>query len=369
MNKLKEVNYDEFKKTALNFEPIQKKVLLSQIEVGQDGSLSIEGLPVKTDDGVVEKQLLKTILSINPKLLKAFEKGLNPTAKVEFISLIKGALALSDVKKSQVSILGNARTGNITNILPGDRDFISNRMNLELFEKTMNAAPDLKLVNATVNHNGSIEMNVQKGVIVTPKTKNLLKGEEFNPGFTFRNSPLKGTNVDYFTTRLVCTNGMTARGLKNTFNLNVLDDTTIRTFFEKFLQMNKENFVPEFYAEQIEKASFTRASFYEIMNARNIMVMNSDLKLKGNEAELNMFLPEFTSVSAELARKGVDYAEKSDKQLMNYPTKYNVWDVVNRVTDFGSHDYGFNASFNHIQTQAGDLFNKKVYDTQNLILV
>ncbi|MEO6302042.1 MAG: hypothetical protein ABIP51_02605, partial [Bacteroidia bacterium] len=206
---------------------------------------------------------------------------------------------------------------------------------------------------------------VRKDIEVTPKAKGeMLLGEEFNPGYSFINNPMQGISLAQYVERLVCTNGMTTRDVKGEFRLDVMQEGKIKKFFEEFVMLGKSNFIPGQFPEMLEKAMTTAASFDEIRAARNIMTGNSNLK----DNELSNYLPEFSSVAAKLARKGIDYAKCSDTQLQNYPTEYKVWDIVNRLTWFGSHDTGLQAERGEIQKKAGYLFKKSVYDTENVLV-
>jgi hypothetical protein len=360
------INYDALKQQALTLEPVQKKVLLSQIEIDNNGSLSIGGRAIRADKDVVERQLLK-ILQLNPSFLKRFGKLTSEETKKDFINLLKNALTLQDVKKSEITLIGNPKTQIITNIMPGTQDFISNRIALEMFERTMNGLPDLRIVGFDNYEDGSFSINVIKGEPVSAEYREqTIKGEEFNPGYNFRNNPLKGSVVSSYVERKACDNGMIVRDHKGDFRIEKLEDGHIRKFFEGFTLMGQSNFIPGAFPELLDKAMHTPASFHEILTARNAMLNNSTIKL---DKDLYDYLPEFRSSVNMLARKGHDYANCSDNQLKNLPTDYNVWDIVNRMTWFGSHDSGNNADFSKIQTSAGNLFKKDVYDTENVLIL
>lgn len=359
------INYEAFKKEALQNELIQDKVDLNKIEVSEDGNLVIDGNKMLTADGVVSRQLLKQVLNINPALAKDMGKNLGPKLTSEMVNLIKAG---KGKKENILTVIGNPMTKTITHIIPGNKDFMTNRNALSMLEKTLNSSPDLTLVNAIVNQNGGFECNIRKDYVanVTGKNGNLILGEEFNPGYSFRNEPMYGMNVSHYAERLVCTNGMTSRRVKGEFNtLDVLEEGAIRKFFENFVQMGVSNFIPTQYPLQIEKAMNTRISFGELLEARNIMFRNSDLK----DDMIRQYLPEFPSAAQRLSLQGFDYARCSTEQLKSYITSYKVWDVINRVTDFGSHDYGFNANFVEIQKAAGKLFNKDTYDSENVLII
>jgi len=69
---------------------------------------------------------------------------------------------------------------------------------------------------------------------------------------------------------------------------------------------------------------------------------------------------------------GIQPNELTQKQQQNARTNISVWDIVNGITDFASHDYGFNiknpeSTRNQLMVNAGGILTKQ-YDTQNLLI-
>ncbi|MEO6304601.1 MAG: hypothetical protein ABIP51_15685, partial [Bacteroidia bacterium] len=153
MNKSKGVNYEAAKAAALSLEPFQEKVQLNQVEIDTDGQLSIKGIAVRVDNGVVEKQLLNQILKISPQFSKRVEKLSTVEVKKSLVNLLKAGLSLTS-KDASITIIGNPQTQSVTNIMPGKKDFISNRFALKMFEDTMNSQPDLTLVGFENTYGG-----------------------------------------------------------------------------------------------------------------------------------------------------------------------------------------------------------------------
>jgi bifunctional N-acetylglucosamine-1-phosphate-uridyltransferase/glucosamine-1-phosphate-acetyltransferase GlmU-like protein len=54
-------------------------------------------------------------------------------------------------------------------------------------------------------------------------------------------------------------------------------------------------------------------------------------------------------------------------QKKNCPLPYKMWDLINHVTYFGSHDLGYDTNFGAVQIGAGKLFAKKS-DAENLVI-
>jgi hypothetical protein len=344
------------KKEALTLEPFQDKVPLNQVDIDTNGNISCRGKKLRCAEGVVENQLMKSILGLQPAFGKKLEKLTGPEMKKNMVNLLKMGLSMSK-KDAEITIVGDPKSQSITAILPGQRDFMSNTFALSMFERTMNSQPDLTLVGFDHGQNGGVILNVVKETVVEAVgSKGRILGEEFNPGYTFTNDPLKGLNLSAYVDRLACTNGMTARDKKGEFTLNIMSDGKIRRFFEEFVLMGSRNFVAAEFPLQLEKAMQTPASFAEIQRARNIILNNSTLK---GDNELYNYLPEWKSVVNKLAQKGVDYVKCTDMQLQNFPSSTNVWDIVNRLTWFGSHDVNAGQQMNNIQQSAGVLFQKE----------
>ena len=69
---------------------------------------------------------------------------------------------------------------------------------------------------------------------------------------------------------------------------------------------------------------------------------------------------------------GIQPTELTPAQKRNARTNVSVWDIVNGITDFASHDYGYEIkdpenTRNELMVQAGGILTKQ-YDTQNLLV-
>ena len=364
------LKFEEVKQMALNNEPVVAKVKLSDINFADDGTLSIEGGNVNSEPGL-EKKLLK-VLGLAPAFLKRFGNLVGKEQRVAMIEVIKQAMTLQNNKKAQITLLGNPLTKSIFNLIDGEQDFISNRFAMEQVEKIQAKYPQLKPHAMNIHTDGGFSLTLKTSDTITPMDSqgNILHNpngdsEDYHPGITFVNSPDKGIYNQMFMWRLICTNGMEGLRLSDgNLTVNKLNQEQLQKFFDNVDQMALSNFASAGFGENLNKAMHTRASFTELNQAKNIMLKHSTLTEEG----LGAFLPEFIQESRKLAARGYDYTKFTDAQLANSLTGATVWDVVNRVTDFGSHDYGFKAAYNKIQSRAGQLFDKKAYDADNLIL-
>ena len=359
------LNYETIKKNVLDAEPVQKRVSLSQVEIDTNGTLSVGGTKLRIAPDVIERDLFK-ILSLQPAFIKKFGVITDNKTKTDFINFIKTALSINDVKKSEINLIGS--NGLITHILPGHKDYITNSFAIKMFEDCMDrTSQDVSITGFTSSGQGGFTINVRKKDEVAPMINGSYSSlEAYNPGFAFVNSPLKGMEVQNYVERLVCTNGMTATVLESAMSLNLISEKNVQDFFTGFREFDASGFISVDFSMKLTKAMGTNASFGEIIAAKRIISGNSDIK---KDTDLYSFLPEFSSEVNRLARHEIDYTKCSQAQLNNLPTKHTVWDIINRITDFGSHDYGFNADFAAIQKKAGGLFNRKTFDTENVLIL
>ena len=361
------IKISDVKKIATENESTSKRVPLAQIEVDTTGMLSVGGIRLNSDEKILN-QLYK-VLCLNKTFVKKFGKLTDEKTTKALIELIKSGLVLRDATKQDIVLVGNPRTGALTHILPGNKDFISSSFGLDMIQKVLEKYPQLHVSGYSIDSdNGGVGVSLKSNVEVTPINRNgfAMKGEGYNPGINFNINPFGGLSTEAYTYRLVCTNGMVVCEMGVGAKIAALSDLSIEKFFEHIQHQADNNFVPFQYGEKLDLAKDTKASFGELLFARNMMMRDSDLK---GEEYLQPHLPEFTSEVRKLAAKGYDYANLSERTLSNYPVKCTVWDVVNRMTEFGSHDYGFNTYFDSLQQHAGSLFSKKEYDTQGLVLL
>ena len=367
------LDFNQIREQIISNEPIVTKVALPDIDFTDDGIMSIGGAQVNSEDGM-EKKLLR-IIGLQPNFVKKFGKLTGPDAKRALISMLKTAIATQENKKKEILVLGNPLSQTVTNLLPGHKDFISNKFAMEQFEEIQAKYPYLKPHQLSMKSDGGFALTLKMAEAITPLGENggaleNLSGEseDYHPGLTLINSPASGISNEIFAWRLICDNGMEGM-VKDDGDLKIdqLSTEQLRKFFDQVEGMAQNNFVATAYATNMHKAIMTKASFNEMLIAKKIMESNSDMP----DNAIGSFFPEFVQALRKLAAKGyTDFTKFTTAQLSNFITGTSVWDVINRVTDFGSHDYGMNTDFHTVQAKIGGLlFNKESYDADNMILV
>src|ERR1035437_2214110 len=178
------LKYDEIKKIALSNEPISRRVILSDVQVDINGQLSVEGLPVLSETGI-QKQLFK-ILQLPVKTLNHIEKTTGADSKQALIEAVKYGLTLSSAKRVEVNVVANPLTKTVTHILPGKKDFISNKIAMQNFEIVMEKYPQLNVHDFALDNKGGIALTLKTAEEKIPKNLagNYMEDERFNPGIT-----------------------------------------------------------------------------------------------------------------------------------------------------------------------------------------
>ena len=360
------LDYETKKKIVLQSEPLTKKVSLSEIDVDRHGSLFVNGTRLATDPDI-HRQFLD-ILNLNPAFLKRFEDLAGEKSQEALISMIKTGLTLKDVKNQEITLLANPNTKMVSHMLPGHRDFISNRMAIELFERIANKYDTiLTPTSFDIKSTGGFDMSFTSKVTINPlsKTGVQLPDERYNPGLNLSSDPLNGLAAGVFAFRQVCSNGMVMWDRINELFMHTLNEEAVEKFLGGVSKLESNNFASIHFDDRLNRAMNTPASFDELLTAKELILGSSVIR-DVDEPEFQRFLPEFSHEVHRLASKGIDYAACTDRQLKILPTESTVWDVVNRLTYFGSHDHNLGTNFARLQHAAGKMFTRKRYDQQDL---
>ena len=158
---------------------------------------------------------------------------------------------------------------------------------------------------------------------------------------------------------------MVTRQFEESYKLKSMNQQVWEEFYRHLDNIEKGGFVPVKFSQQVERASSTPASLYELEQGLRLITDNSNCE--GDSTE--MFIRAKNTYN-RLHSSGIDTVRLTDAQKRNVRTGVTVWDVINGVTDFASHNYGFEKKPNadrHLQMRAGDMLSK-TFDSANLVL-
>lgn len=348
--------FEAFKKEALSKEPLMCQASLADITLLSDKKISFKGREYNCSENAMND--FCKIVGIPKAFGNGIEGAFGADAKKRIIEIQKAVKVLG--KSITVTIVANKKLGMIDTILNGCSILPYNNY-FDVFDRMMNGAK-VEIVDFGASDRG--------GLFISTVSKDhefhvdKMKNETFHPGLTFTNDYRVGAVMDTYVNRLVCSNGMVGRGFGQTFTYN---PESMNEFFDRVNKLKQMGFVPEGFTEKVKSAINTRASYSEVKEAANMITSCSKLQ----KEDVDRFVP-YNSIRRQFVAKGCDTHLWNEKQAQNAITNVSVWDVVNGVTDFASHDYGFELSNDNrlkLQVKAGSLLSAKAYDTQNLVHV
>lgn len=281
-------------------------------------------------------------------------------------------VALSKNNKS-VRLILNFETKTVENIIEKAPDYLSNDSFLKLFESKLDA--NSKIINYGVGQDGTQSVTFKSknwGFKLAGKTD-----ESFNMGMLFENSPVRGTSVMPYFYRLVCTNGMVAgRGIDSmSLTLEGRKEADVLKFIQGVNALNFNSYDASEFGSRVTFMEKTRASLREIKSFKNLIIKKSNISNKDIDEKmvLNSQLEDFfptNAIEQLYFKKGYDLESLTMKHYANIKSEITAWDLLNNLTDFASHDYGFNVSQSDmikLQGQAGEYMLKKSFDTEFLM--
>lgn len=354
-------NFNQFKTQVEKATPFTFTVALSSVELLENNKISLpfEG---KTIEFTLSEEAVGDfikLLDLPASLVKQINSTMGPQIRTRLLSFIQQSKMVGSKVPEWTFIINRQTPTQIESIVKK-----SLLVSPSAYFNTLNGLIDngqAQITNSYVNPNGEVSLSAKfqtsefgiKG----------LKDEFFHPGFTLNLSPLGGLTFSSFIERLVCENGM-VRPDGNSYSLN--DFQNPAQFFEVLNMTKKAGFIPEKFTDKVRLANNTYASYAEVKYAAGLIMKTT--KSKMDSLMVDQYVP-LNQVTEAFIRKGVDPIKWNNQQAQTAITNVKVWDVINGVTWFGSHDEGYNVSTQArvgLQVAAGNMFTG-TYDTSNLV--
>ena len=345
-------------KKALEAQPLRKELPIRSLQVLNNDTLEVNGKPVRMDQQAF-KDLCK-LVGLPISFDKTFAGTFGDKGRQELVNRLKAVAASKG--NSNVSIVFSPASKSILSIQKDPREIFSNQTFLETTEKVINKY-GLEVNSFSVDPDGKIAINTS-----SPKNEFQIKGlpnEDHYGGVSFLNSPGGGFEVSPFLYRLVCANGMIGRSFEESTKITSMDPISMNLFWDELTLLAQRNFKPLSFDHQIRKAMNTVASVSELHDAHLSLLSLSDATLRETEA----WIPYHDTLDRYL-KSNIDVVQFSNNQKKNAKSGTTIWEVVNGMTHFATHDNGFKIDDydrRRLQVEASKLFNKKTYDTENLV--
>lgn len=356
-------SFEDFKTEVLSKRIGRKRINLNEIKVISENAIEYAGLTF-----ALSNQAFKSLLrqsGITGKKRRDIIQTYGAEVADKLVSMLTRVLSNSKVS---ITMLIDMNTKTVLNFSNSNESMISNEVYLGEVEKILNNS-NLRIDSMIVRPDGGFSLST-----LGDKSQWGLRGiesqESFEFGLNFDNSPIMGTRVLPFNKRLICTNGMIGMNFIQAHHLcNTAESWD--TFYRTISDLKKDNFMPFGFDERLRNVMKATASVDELLTAQNIIRANSS-KEDGaglgtsNYMPIEYFVPTENTLSA-YERKNFSVDSMNKEQRKNAITDVSYWDLINGLTDFASHDYGYGVTnADNIQRFAGQLFTKKP-DLSNLV--
>lgn len=321
--------FESKSKLAIEQNPIRKEVSLKDVEVVKDNLLRVgdTNIPMSSD---AFKGVCKAV-GLPVGFDKTFSAAFGDKARQSLINRLK--VAVQAKGNSTISLVVNPNDKRIISVQKDPRDLVSNQTFVDTTRRLVDKY-NLDISDYSINSDGGVVINA----ISFKNGWGLdgLKDEDFYGGITFSNSPAKGFQVSPFLHRLICANGMIGTAFDETMSLGQMDGFTMEKFWNQLNQLADRGFKPASFEKRVREAMNTRASLAELEHAHDTLRSVSDAQHR----ELENWIP-YHSTRARFHGHGVDTAMLTTNQKKGAKSGTTVWDMVNGITHFATHDNGF----------------------------
>lgn len=344
-------NYLDFKAKAIAEQPIRKQVKLSDIKFITMDLVEFAGLKIGlTRNGL--KDIVK-IIGFSQAGSNDIKNSIGEDGSVSILNGIKSVIS----KTNDSVIISVSPERLITSV---SRDFqhsgISAPTYFDTFERIANDH-NMEIRSLSFNPNNgnvSIEALADRSEFQVGN----FNDEVFRGGISLSNTA-KGIKLDPYMNRLVCTNGNITRQFEESFSINSMEKRTWEEFYRHLDTIEKYGFAPKKFNEMVIQSMESRASLYELEQGLNLIKSSTELI---EPTEMEIFFKGAKHTYNQLHSYGIDDLKLNHDQKRNTRTALSHWDVINGITDFASHDYGYGVNANrsrHLQMVAGDMLSQK----------
>lgn len=355
--------FNQRKREALNSEAKFKTIPMYDLELVDMQHVIFEGRKVGITRAAV-KGLFK-ILNIPEKIVLRFEQATSVEGMAKFVNMLKNSMKNSS--DMSITLVANAQ-GQIVAINSAGKGVITNESFFDIVERL---ADNHKLtpIDFSVNPDtGAVAINAINEGDGSFFGISGLKDEKFMSGITLLNSPNKGMALKTYVNRLSCANGITTTGFNEDVPLPTLDGGALEKFYGQVDELAKNGFQPNGFTDAVRRAIGTKASYAELEKIANAIQKSG--KSIDDIYMLNKWIP-LAETMDSYKRAGIDPLTMSQAQKKNASTGTTVWQAINGMTHFATHNNGFEVKdYNRriLQKTAGDVLAKKSFDMENQIV-
>lgn len=353
------VDLTTLRREAINNEPIVANVNLGEIRILSPNTAQLGDHQIKLSDAGFAA--FQSLLGLDADSSANVKNLLGEDSRLALVSSLQSAII--EKKGKVVDVLISPRDNSIIGVRNSKQTVCANDF-FNTAEYLMERYGDQNLVldRGSVDINGNVTLGTK-----TDRIHNVdgLENENFHIGIGFNLTNGNMELVD-FVYRLICTNGMygQAADINSSFgNFNKANVASMISAADKIVGGGGA------YENNVRRAMNTFASVNEVFAVNNQIARKSVAK----DNPFNDWFTSYDSISRDYAKIGYPVSQMSVGQRKTAVTEYKVWDVINALTNFASHDqvkrgYSFNPSeADEMLKVAGRMLRRERYDMHNMV--
>jgi len=347
----------QFKAAAQANQMIPRKFFLHEIKLIDNSTIDINGVYLHLEPRAFKD--LIGILGMNEKIMKVFDTNFGEDKTKAVLSLIQENISRSGLG---IMLYANPKQISVSRIVVENKQLKG--LGLDTYfntvERMLNDNPDF-IIKRTIADPSQTQID-----LMDPKAEFKIAGknlETFHPGLSFGTAFNQPSFIQNFTERLVCSNGMVHRDTATAYSLNEnFNKEQWVKFFEHIDNVKKNGWISPAFNQKVENAMTTSASLAEMQHMASMLRSHAG-------SDVNLWVP-ITETVNRFKGIGVDPDTLNTNQLQTAKTGTSVWELVNAITDFASHDYNYKITDMqklNMQVAAGKLLMKDSFDMQNVM--
>jgi hypothetical protein len=351
--------YDTKVSHALQIQPVRKTIPLGDLRIVNTGVIHIKDKPVAMNRNAFSQ--LAKILGVPIQFQGRVDKFFGEEATSQIVNRMKSALVQQGM--STITMVANPKEKQIIGFLKRESQYISNGTFFGVANDIINDHNLLVRDFSIDGDNGGITLNC-----FNPKAGFQIgdfQDEFFQGGITLSNSIDKGIIVSPYMNRLVCLNGMIGDSFGEAYKLKGLGSYNMEELRNHLDSLKKRNYKPFAFEERVNKAMKTNCSYAELEAAAELIMGVSGAKMD----EISKWVP-IQETNQKYMNFGILPGTLSAEKKKNAKTGTSVWDMVNGLTHFATHESVFKVSDDgraRVQKEAGKIM-AGTYDMENLVI-
>jgi hypothetical protein len=355
MSKISNTDYLEFKQNVFENYPIKKEFYIRDFKI--ENIKTLYHVPTKSELKLSDNafsNLLK-IFKLSYEQETFFVDKLGTANTTKLLEVLRKAISKNNTSYYFYIDKNNKE---ITAISVKKAELITKDTFFEYFEK-VSSNYDINQMYFNVDGDLSISVRTNNEFVLNE----ISNDEIYKTGIEFN---LSNTNflVNSYLVRLICANGLTQNIDKSQIKLKENTMKGWQEFNSEFFETKKRNFVNDQIKKRIVIASKTKASLDELLKSvKQLDTVGIDEKL------INEYLPLQDTFKTFNAAK-IDITKLKVRQKQNYATSVTVKELVDVLTDVGSHNPTGTKNHHGLRETlkfSGNLMFKPILDTQYLV--